>query len=359
MPIPPPTQRITNLNTSNPGAQSGFQDVVFELNPTSTGIDPATGLPVYAASAEVPNTGGAAAKTTSYTATAADCGKLLSFNSSTAVTLTLPSAIPFAQWNLGVQNIGTGALTINPNGLQIDGSSSTINIAPGSGVQIATDGTNYFTERGAAGGSVGGYPGVGSLSATSAASPSTVNLTTEGTLDWICPNGTVVTPPNGNMKKTSGTGFLLDTTFAWSNGSGTINTFTQNFTNPAVSATVADDLLGRGLSGAIAGQGIDSATAGALSFGFRLAVPAGQVSRTLKIYMSVWSGTATCTASLSDGSAANATATVAAAASTQTEGFFTIVFNAGRDGQMLTVSVLLTTNNANTPNVKFMAATLH
>jgi hypothetical protein len=353
--------RIINLNNTSPAATSGYQLGLWQLGPTS-GTDPATGEPIYPVSAEVPNTGGVNAQTANYTAVAGDCGKLLSFNSSSALTLTLPSTPPFPQWEIDIENAGAGVLSVARGGsATIDGSTTSLIVLRNTGLRIKTDGTNYFTVRG--GGSIPiSYPGTGSLTIVSAANPSTVNLTTEGTFDWLFPNGTTTTPSSGNtnisMKRISGTGYLLANGFAWSGGSGTDTVYTQNFSTPAVTATATDDLIARGASSAVAGQGVYSVQSAAISYGFRLSIPIGQVSRTLRIYSSVFSGTATCTASLSDGSASTVTATISAAASSNYEGYFTIVANAGRDGQFLTVSVLLTTNLGSTPNVKFMAATL-
>ena len=52
--------------------------------------------------------------------------------------------------DIGVQNIGTGVVTISPNGLNLDGASSSLTLAQTQGLAISTDATNYFTERGAA-----------------------------------------------------------------------------------------------------------------------------------------------------------------------------------------------------------------
>lgn len=137
------SQPATNVGFSptTPAAPAGFQNVVPQSD---------NGAPFQTESFNVPNTGGVAAKTANYTATAADCGKLLSFNSSSAIALTLPATAPFAQWNIGVQNIGSGTLTVSRNGLLIDTAAANLTLGQNSGVQISTDGTNYFSERGAA-----------------------------------------------------------------------------------------------------------------------------------------------------------------------------------------------------------------
>ena len=134
-----PTTSI-GFSPTTPAPDAGYQNAI----PRGDG-----GTPLQRESFEVPATGGGATKTASYTAVAADCGKLLSFTGSSALTLTLPAAVPFAAWTLAVQNNTSAALTLSPNGLQIDGSTSSLTLAAGGGLQIQSDGTNYLTERGA------------------------------------------------------------------------------------------------------------------------------------------------------------------------------------------------------------------
>lgn len=94
------------------------------------------------------STGLAQVKTGNYLAVSGDEGTLLSFNSSSAVTLTLPTVPPDSGWWLNVENIGTGVLTINPNGLNIDTLPGNLTLTQNQGMAIFTDGTNYFTFRG-------------------------------------------------------------------------------------------------------------------------------------------------------------------------------------------------------------------
>ena len=108
-------------------------------------------------SGTTPTTGGVNEQTASYAATAGDSGKLIVFNGASSPlvnpTLTLPNPPPSPQWNIFVENIGLGTLTISPNGLNLDGSASNLTpIATNQGVYISTDGTNYFSERGLASG---------------------------------------------------------------------------------------------------------------------------------------------------------------------------------------------------------------
>lgn len=66
-----------------------------------------------------------------------------------SLTLKLPATPPSSTWCIFVENAGSGTLTINPNGNQLDGSSGNLTgIQSNQGVFIATDGTNYFSERG-------------------------------------------------------------------------------------------------------------------------------------------------------------------------------------------------------------------
>lgn len=203
----------------------------------------------------------------------------------------------------------------------------------------------------------------GSITAISTANPSTLNLTSVGTRDWMCPAASTANPRAigaGSLHAKVGglTAGILTSSFNWVSAGGATTIFTQNFVNPAVTSTAADDMATGALSASVAGQGIFSSVGAATGYGFVLAVPADTTSRTLKIYASVFSGTITATATLSDGSASPATATVVATAGNTTEGFFTITFNSASAGEFLTVTVLLTTNLGSGPNVKFMAATL-
>jgi hypothetical protein len=139
---------INNFNDTSPAAPSGFRNVKWQLGPT-TGNDPVFLYPIYPVSAYVPIGGnGVLIKTASYAAVDADGGSLISFNSAGAVTLTLPSSGLGTGWMIAVQNIGAGDLTIDRNGLLIDGAAADIILYTRWGVVIYTDGTNYFTFRG-------------------------------------------------------------------------------------------------------------------------------------------------------------------------------------------------------------------
>lgn len=98
-------------------------------------------------------TGSIQIETASYLSTTADSGRLISFNSASSLTLTLPATPPqltapqSSGWWIAVQNIGAGTLTISPNGLNIDGSASSLTLGQNQGTLIFTDGINYYTSH--------------------------------------------------------------------------------------------------------------------------------------------------------------------------------------------------------------------
>jgi len=91
--------------------------------------------------------GGVNVQTISYAAIQGDSGKLISMNGSN-LTLTLPSPPPTGTWMIFVQNLNSTNLTINRNGLTIDGAASNLTLGQNQGITIFTNGTNYFTLHG-------------------------------------------------------------------------------------------------------------------------------------------------------------------------------------------------------------------
>lgn len=85
-----------------------------------------------------------------------DYGRLISNSTSSTFTVTLPNPPPSNSWWISAANSGTGTVVLDPNGLDIDGSASTITLAGNQGMFIFTDGKNYFSVRGFASG--GGAP---------------------------------------------------------------------------------------------------------------------------------------------------------------------------------------------------------
>ena len=85
---------------------------------------------------------------TTYTYLIGDKGKLVTHTNVAAIAGTLPIASSFGSgWWMDVQNRGAGTLTITPTTSTIDGA-ATLVLTASQGVRIASDGTNYFTQRG-------------------------------------------------------------------------------------------------------------------------------------------------------------------------------------------------------------------
>jgi hypothetical protein len=128
----------SNFNNTTPAAPAGNTNVKFQTD--GAGND----------SAYVPSvlSGGTNVQTAGYTILPGDVGKNVVANDASPLTFLLPSVSPSATWNVFVQNIGAGTLTLSPNGLNIDGSASSLTLTTNQGVYVSTDGTNYFTERG-------------------------------------------------------------------------------------------------------------------------------------------------------------------------------------------------------------------
>ncbi|MGF6937810.1 hypothetical protein OKW41_006972 [Paraburkholderia sp. UCT70] len=105
---------------------------------------------------------GAAVQTAAYTFASSDRSACLVMNSSSAVSQSLPAAsgtsgsFPAGWWG-SVQNIGTGAMSLGvPSGARLDGTTNgSVTLATGTGLMYFTDGTNWYTMRGAASGGGG------------------------------------------------------------------------------------------------------------------------------------------------------------------------------------------------------------
>lgn len=125
---------------SGSGGGGSAGGAVSATSGSSTGATQGTALTVGAINLQTAN----------YTAIATDYGKVIVFNSSSALTLKLP-VLPFVptfpQWWIQVENIGTGLLTIDRNGQLIDGVASNLFRGKNGGVTITSDGTNFYTAR--------------------------------------------------------------------------------------------------------------------------------------------------------------------------------------------------------------------
>lgn len=203
------------------------------------------------------------------------------------------------------------------------------------------------TMRGAGG--VVSQGGSGSLSGSFTSGAATVNLTSEGTVDWKHwglsqvlsavnekTSATAISDLTGVGTATDSDGFGDPSyhSFSWSDG-----TPTPSFSN-------SQEGIYRGSLTTTTGMG------------WTFTVPADGTSRTLRVYCAVYSGTMTFSATLGDGSATAYTNNTSLAVGTDgfSLGFFQIVYSAASSTN-LTISITLTTNN-NGGNVALSAATL-
>ncbi len=94
---------------------------------------------------------GVSVKTASYTALDTDSGLLIvvgDISPHTAVTITLPAPPVSNVWQIEIQNASSYPVTVARNGLLIDGLAANVILPAGAGIEIRTDGGNYFTQRG-------------------------------------------------------------------------------------------------------------------------------------------------------------------------------------------------------------------
>lgn len=189
-----------------------------------------------------------------------------------------------------------------------------------------------------------GSPTGGTLTGTFGATPASVNLTTEGTVDWAHwgRSGALVFNHKANTSLISdiltiGNGprsWFSDcpTAFSWTDG-----TPTTSVTN-TTTGTVTNGVVGNGLE---------------------ITVPADTNLRTLKLYVGVWFTRGKVEASLSDGSAPNYVDSTMDNNNGKINGVYTINYKAGSAGQVLKLRLSIV-NQYNPPfgNVAWEAVTV-
>lgn len=183
--------------------------------------------------------------------------------------------------------------------------------------------------------------------------PASVNLTSEGALDWMFFNGLSANlqpaqqPFTMPLKKT---GWGMGLWFRWFDGGHTTGS-NSSVASTAVSFSDGDNVpSGSGLTNQ---RGVTFATAGQAGFGYSFSVPALSTSRTLRIYGAIRNGTATLTVALPDGSTFNDSISGGA---TDQGYLWTIVYSSAV-ASTARVSIEQTTNSGNGV-CSFMAATL-
>ena len=183
----------------------------------------------------------------------------------------------------------------------------------------------------------------GVLSVSSATTPATVNLTGIGTTDWAHWGLTTATSfnhKNGVVQQISNYGIL---------GSGVIQQFGNNtnsfaWTGGTPAATATNTATGVYVIG--------------LNNGFQITVPADTTSKTLKVYVGLWSAGGRFEANLSDGSAATFVDTSLVNSTGTSNRVYTINYQAGSSGQTLIIKWTTDTVFNNWSNVTLQAAAL-
>ena len=99
------------------------------------------------------NTSAVRATTTTSEALAnSDQGKLVTFSNAGAVAATIAQAGSggnfTAGWFVSLRNLGAGIVTLTATTSTIDGSGSVVRLMPGQGLDLYSDGTNYFVQGG-------------------------------------------------------------------------------------------------------------------------------------------------------------------------------------------------------------------
>jgi len=194
-------------------------------------------------------------------------------------------------------------------------------------------------------GSGGGSGSTGTLSGSFTATPSTVNLSTEGTTDWA--HWGLVDAASFDHK--SGVSSQLNTYSTL--GGGTALRYDDNgdgytWTGGTPTASATNSTTGVYVVG--------------LNKGFQIVVPADTTSRTVKLYLGGWAAQAKLEATLSDSSAAAYTETSFNDAGVNgTNRVYTLTYQAASASQTLTVKWTVTgMNDPQWGNVSAQAVTL-
>jgi len=148
-----------NLNDSDPAPPAGHSNTKWQHGDPYTGSD---GVRRRNVSCYEPATGGVSVKTGDYTLQASDCGKFIVLDSATSHTFTLPNPVPFPEWTAALICRGAGTLSVDANGLLLDGvgTSPVPTLTTGQGILVQTDGANYssFAGKGSGTGGAVGRP---------------------------------------------------------------------------------------------------------------------------------------------------------------------------------------------------------
>ena len=161
------------------------------------------------------------------------------------------------------------------------------------------------------------------LTGSVAPTPATVNLTSEGTLDWAHWG---LTGAGDFDHKATGNGMISNASVIGAIGPFQYGSYpiSYSWTDGTPTASALNTTTGIYMFGK--------------SNGFTLTVPAGREEHTLLIYVSVFDAQGQLTASLSDHSSPDYSDTSLVNSSANTYGVYTLTYRAASDGQTLTIT---------------------
>lgn len=174
----------TSVPSMTAGAAMSDTDLLYCAQSSGTTDRKCTGAQVktYA------NTSAVRATTTTGEALAnSDQNKLVTFSNAAAVAATIAQAGSggnfAAGWAVSLRNLGAGTVTLTPATSTVDGA-ATVTLTTGQGLDLYSDGTNYFTQggKGLVSFSVSGTSALGTSAIGSAACASAVTTAATGVL---------------------------------------------------------------------------------------------------------------------------------------------------------------------------------
>lgn len=280
-----------------------------------------------------------------------------------------PSPFNISNWVPDSVNLSaTPAPTIllETNGTK-NGSQTKLNLVAGTNVTLTDDGSGDITLAASGGGASG------SLAISSAVASGSVNLTTQGSLDWlmVSPNNNATNyfnPVAWRWKISNGE---LSRTFRFLASAAGVSTEGAN-SGGAVSFSASSGDDGADTSESFASPGANPLTnasswrgvfanAGVTGYGFQFSCQSNSQPRTLKLYVKLAPAVAQVgikvTAHLLDGSAADVTQTLATIGATPQTNVITINFNSATASRLI-VTALVNINAGTNGEIQFLGATV-
>ncbi len=193
----------------------------------------------------------------------------------------------------------------------------------------------------------------GSLAIAKTSAPSTLNLTTEGTIDWFA-NLAATNPRllnNGVLHAKIAGGYIAKSFEMFSGGATTTTYTTFGTQQPTQTTTGTDDCATTALTNNATNGFTAIASATQVGAGFTFRVPALNSSRVLRVYTGNYSCIITVTATLADGSASPASTTNDQAANTASNQLFTITYKSAQPCDLIVVCQITTNQHDGSNNL--------